>query len=238
METYINELNLTENFIDEDTSKKLFFSLLKEIPWMSFDWNNNIDFHSYMYGSFERDLVKKESLEDLITLVETAIETDVLRLRCRLYKNGEYGMSVNRSEFNNNTIHLFLGTSRKLIIESNRKKTVFSMKNNSILLVSSEENTRNTFFSVKKNKRIKSPSIHICFCINNPYKYRIYNKCTVHLLGYGNIVIDYDKKTYPECIKDKTIIAVVYSDNVGGLAENNNGIYLPGAERLFRPFES
>ena len=237
METYINELNLTENFIDDDTSKKLFFSLLKEIPWMSFDAINT-DFHSYIYGSFERDLIKKESLEDLITLVETTFETDVLQLRCRLYKNGEYGSPVSRSEFNNNTVHLFLGTSRKLIIESNQKKTVFSMKNNSILLVPSEENTRNAFFSVKKNKRIKSPSVHIYFCINNPYKYRIYNKCTVHLLGYGNMVIDYDKKTYPGGIKDKTIIAVAYSDNVGILAENNNGIYLPGAERLFRLFES
>lgn len=238
METCINELNIVENFIDEDISKELFLSLLKEIPWMSFDWNNDTDFHSYIYGSFERDLVKKESLEDLITLVETTFETDVLQLKCRLYKNGEYGAPAICNDINDNIVHLFLGTSRKLMIKSNRKKMVFSMKNNSIILVPPEENAQNSFFSVKKNKRIRSPSIHIYFYINNPYKYRFYNKCTVHLLGRGNMVIEYDKKTYPEGIKDKTIIAVSYSDNIGALDENNNGIYFPGVERLSRLFES
>jgi len=237
MEIYGNEIKYIENFIDEETSKTMFFNLLKEIPWMTFIWTHNEVSCSYMYGSFERDLSQKESLEDLITLVETTFETDVLQLRCKLYKNGKDGMSTKRSDVTNGVVHLLLGTSRKLVCtDCNGKSTVFTMKNCSMVYVPSGENSQNTFFSVKKNKRIRSPSIHIYFYINNPYKYRIYNKCTVHLLGYGNMVVDYDKKTYPEGLKDKTIIAISYSDRDVS-TENNNGIYLAGTDRQFRLFE-
>lgn len=238
MEICATTTNYIENFISEEFSKSSFHKLLKEIPWTTFEWNGEIDSPSYIYSTFERELTKKDTLEDLIVLIETAFETDVLQVRCKLYKNGEDGMSSRHTYIGGNVMHVLLGTSRKLVRKEN-EKTVFTMRNGCIVHIPSNENTPITTFSVKKNKKVTSPSVHMCFYMNELYKYRYYGKCEVHLLGYGNMKIDYDKRMYPNGISDKTVVAISRSDmTIRPIIGNNVGINLPGDHtRLLRLFE-
>jgi len=108
-----------------------------------------------------------------------------------------------------------------------------------MLYIPSNKNGPGAVFSVKKNKKIFHPTIHIYFCINDAYKSRHYGKCVVHLLGVGDLTIDYDKRTHPEGLCDKTIISVSQTENIAGsLLDNNRGVYLPDdRERLFGLFE-
>lgn len=228
-------MHIKRNFLDTNESKILFNDLLREIPWFSYTAANKISTPSYIYSKSEQTINKKQSIEKLISLIETNLETGVLKFGAWFYKNGECSISSKNIglEQDRNVIHIILGSARKIRVgrqpyyldDSNNANPMMvydtcKLKNGDCLIVPDNYNISGTTYMTKKNRKITYPTIHIYAVIMKPYIYRYNIKCNVHVLGFGDTTILCDKTIYPHGIPDGTIIT--YMPNIFG--ESMRGI--------------
>jgi len=210
-----NKITKLEGFLEREDADRLFNEIKREIMWVQCDLiTTEACAMSYLYGSAEKNLTPKESINDLMCIVETIFETNIEKVWMWRYQDGDDHMCWRNIDASKNLIHIFLGTTRKLFLrgEDDDSARMHRMRHGDAVFIPGDINGPR-FHNLVPENNSKSTTYHLCFAIEEPYSSRHRSLGSVHILGYGPTRVSYSTLEYPDGLPEN-MIATVFPLNV------------------------